>query len=330
MPYCESDRGGVTRNPWDTERTPGGSSGGSVAAVSAGLVPLALGGDGGGSIRGPAAWTGLPGLFPTVGNVPTAPEPAIWGGLGVPGGFGRSIEDTALLYDVIGTPDWNLRQVIQQDAPPLSIALSYDRASDKPVPTGGPIDASWRQATERTAATLTGLGHAVQPVSVPFGNAAVKFTLRYLAQLGIEAAKTDDPSKLETNTRLLAAIGRPAKRALGWASNNAPERASVEGALRGHAILLTPAMPVPPPRVGENAGQNGVRVSLRAARRVSFLSVWNHLGWPAITVPAGLDPQGLPLGVLLVGRPGSEPLLLQVAAGLEKAAPWPQLAPFRA
>lgn len=74
-----------------------------MAAVSAGLVPMALGGDGGGSIRGPAAWTGLPGLFPTIGSVPTDPEPAIWGGLGVPGGFVRTVADTALLYDVIGT-----------------------------------------------------------------------------------------------------------------------------------------------------------------------------------------------------------------------------------
>ncbi len=330
MPYSESDRGGVTRNPWDPRRTPGGSSGGSVAAVSAGLVPMALGGDGGGSIRGPAAWTGLPGLFPTIGSVSTAPEKAIWGGLGVPGGFGRTIEDTALLYDVIGTPDWNLRQAVTEPPGPLRIALSYDRASDKPVPTGGPIDPSWRQAAERTAATLTDLGHAVQPVAVPFGNAAIKFTVRYLANLGIEAARTDEPAKLESNTRLMARLGGLVRRLLPWAVDNTAELKTVDGALQGYDLLLTPTMPVPPPRVGENAGQNGIRVSLRAARRVSFLSVWNHLGWPGITVPAGLDPQGLPVAVLLVGRPGSEPLLLQVAAQLEKASPWPQFAPFSA
>jgi amidase len=321
-PFTETDRGGATRNPWDLSRTPGGSSGGSVAAVAAGLVPMALGGDGGGSIRGPAAWAGLPALFPTVGSVPTAPLESIWRGLGVLGGFGRTVEDTALLYDVIGEPDWTLRTAIREAPAELRIAISMDRAADRPVPTGGRISPSWRAAAEWTASALRELGHDVTPASIKFGNAALKFTVRYLGNLSIESAATDDPSKLERRTKVLARLGKPLRGLVGKASDSTAERALVDRALQGYDLLLTPTMPGPPPPIGENDGQNAVRVSLRASRRVSFLSTWNHLAWPAVTIPAGLDDDGLPVAAQLIGRPGTERLLLQVAAQLEAARPW--------
>jgi amidase len=330
-PFTESRRGGITRNPWDTSRTPGGSSGGSVAAVAAGLVPMALGGDGGGSIRGPAAWAGLPGLFPTVGSVPSAPRESIWRGLGTLGGFARTIEDTALLYDVIGDRHRSLRTAATSAAEgaavaPLRIALSFDRASDRPVPTGGRIEPAWRAAAELTSSQLKELGHDVRRADVRFGAAGLKFTVRYLVNLSLEAAATDEPSRLEPRTRALAALGRPLRPLLGRAGDTRADLAQVERSLAGFDLLLTPTMPCAPPPVGENDGQDPVRVALRAARRVSFLSTWNHLAWPAITVPAGLDDDGLPVAAQLIARPGGEELLIQVAAQLEVARPWPQLA----
>lgn len=321
-PFCETELGGATRNPWDTTRTPGGSSGGSAAAVAAGLVPIALGGDGGGSIRGPAAWCGLPGLFPTPGSVTMEPMGEVWGGLAVQGGFGRTIADVALLYDVLLTEPQQLTTALEQDAPRVRIGQSLDRAVDRPIPQGGRIAAPWIRAADLTATLLGQLGHDVQPVRLKFGNAAAKFSVRYLVEIGREVDATDAPSQIEKGTRLLVRLGRPLRRLMGWASNAEPERRLVEQALDGFDVLLTPAMPCSAPPVGERDGAPSVVTSIKASQRVSFLNVWNQLGWCGISVPAGVDAQGLPVAILLTARPGSERLLLQLAAQLERARPW--------
>jgi amidase len=320
-PFTESARGGITRNPWDLTRTPGGSSGGSVAAVASGMTPLATGGDGGGSIRIPAAWTGLPGLF-AAGNVSVTPLKEAWHGLATYGGFARSIQDTALLYDVIGTPDWKLREVITEAPGKLRIAQSFDRAADRPIPNGGKVEMSWKRATDFTADALGELGHEVVTADVRFGAAAMKFSVQFLTIVREEAAATDHPERLQPGTKLLAKLGRVAAPLFGWAKNVTKERAAVERSLEGFDLLLTPAAPCSAPPVGENDGQNAVRVLLRAGQRVSYLNAWNLLGWPGLAIPAGLDNDGLPLSALLVGRPGTERLLLQVGAQLEAARPW--------
>lgn len=322
FPFTESDLGGITSNPWNLGRTPGGSSGGSAAAVAAGLVPLALGGDGGGSIRAPAAWCGLPGLMATPGAVSTAPEPEIWGGLAVLGGFGRSIADTALLYDVLLAERQDLAAAIAEPAPIVRIGHTLDRAVDKPVPQGGPIEAPWKRASDLTANLLSELGHDVQPVRLRFGNVAPKFTVRYGASLIAEIAGTGDPKAIGREPKLIARIGRPLQRFLPWAMNVEPERELVEASLEGVDVLLTPTMPVAPPPVGERDRARSLTTALRASRRVSFLNHWNVLGWPGLTVPAGLDADGLPVAVLLVARPGQERLLLQLGAQLERERPW--------
>lgn len=322
FPFTESDLGGITRNPWDPSRTPGGSSGGSAAAVAAGLVPLALGGDGGGSIRAPAAWCGLPGLMPTPGSVSTAPQESIWGGLAVLGGFGRSIADTALLYDVLLTERQDLATAIAEPAPTVRIGHTLDRAVDQPVPQGGPIDAPWKRASDLTANLLSELGHDVQPVRVRFGNTAQKFSVRYATELRSEIAQTGNPRAIGREPKVIARVGRLLQPLHSWALNLDRERSLVEASLQGVDVLLTPTMPVAPPPVGERDTSAALATVLRASRRVSFLNQWNALGWPGLTVPAGFDADGLPVAVLLTARPGQERLLLQLGAQLEQHRPW--------
>lgn len=322
FPFTESDLGGITRNPWDPSRTPGGSSGGSAAAVAAGLVPLALGGDGGGSIRAPAAWCGLPGLMATPGSVSTAPQASIWGGLAVLGGFGRSIADTALLYDVLLTERQDLAAAITEPAPAVRIGHTLDRAVDRPVPQGGPIDAPWKRASDLTANLLSELGHDVQPARVRFGNTAQKFSVRYCTELRAELAQTPSPKTIGREPKVIARVGRLLEPLRSWALDVEKERAIVEASLEGVDVLLTPTMPVAPPPVGERDGAAAIATLLRASRRVSFLNTWNVLGWPGLSVPAGLDAAGLPVAVLLTARPGQERLLLQLGAQLERERPW--------
>jgi amidase len=322
VPFTESALGGITRNPWDPSRTPGGSSGGSAAAVAAGLVPLALGADGGGSIRAPAAWCGLPGLFTTPGAVSMEPMGPIWTGFVAQGGFARSIADTALLYDVLLTEPQGLAAAITEAPRPLRIAISSDRAADKPIPQGGKIDAPWQRAADLTATLLSQAGHAVEPARIKFGNSGLKFTIRYLASAADEIDATDEPTRIEKGSAFVARLGRPMRRLLPWALKVGAERKLVEDSLKGFDLLLSPTMPCSAPPTGERDGKPSIVTVLKAAQRVSFLNVWNLLGWPGVSVPAGLDAQGLPVAALLTGRPGSERLLLQVAAQLEQARPW--------
>ncbi len=321
-PYTESLYGGVTRNPWDPSRTPGGSSGGSAAAVAAGLVPLALAGDGGGSIRGPGAWCGLPGLFATPGSISTAPVEAPWTGLVSPGGFGRSLADTALLYDVLLTVPQLLVAALDEPPRPVRVLLTTDRAMDRPLPQGGPIDAAWVQAAQVTAARLRGLGHTVHTGRVQFAAASTKFSVRYTASAAADVAASDHPARVEPVTRLAARVGSVTRRALPWALDVSAERAAVETSLAGVDVLLSPTMPCAPPPVGERDGVPSLVTLLRASRRVGFLSHWNLLGWPGLTVPAGLDADGRPVAALLTARPGQEKLLLQLGAQLERVHPW--------
>lgn len=323
VPFTESAFGGVTRNPWDPSRTPGGSSGGSAAAVAAGLVPIALGADGGGSIRAPGAWCGLPGLFATPGSVSNAPDGELWTGFVSQGGFGRTIEDTALLYDLLMTEPHGLSGAITDAPARVRILHTADRAADRPLPQGGPIAEPWLRATDLTASALAELGHEVVPGRLRFAQAALKFTIRYLVSAKGDVAATDHPERVEPLARLAARMGGQARRLLGWAMDTTKERAAVERSLGGADVILTPTMPCAPPPIGEREGRPALVTLLQAPRRVSFLNTWNLLGWPGLTVPAGVDVDGRPLAALLTARPGQERLLLQLGAQLERARPWP-------
>ncbi|GAB4062594.1 amidase [Angustibacter speluncae] len=327
VPRTESALGGATRNPHDPTRTPGGSSGGSAAAVAAGLVPLATAGDGGGSIRGPAAWCGLPGLKATPGTVGGTGVEGVWSGLGVVGVLGRSLADTALAHDVLADGPSDLVAALAGGTTgPLRVAVSTTR----PVgfgPGAGGLHPAWRDAAGRTGRALRDLGHRVAPLRLRLGATGAKFTVRYLRAAHDELATTDDPGAAEPGTRLLARLGRASGPLTGWSRDVRREVAAVEASLRGADVLVTPTMPCPPPRVGETARLPGVLTSLRDERRAAFCYPWNLLGWCGLTLPVGVDDDGLPVGVLLTARPHQEHLLLALAGELERAGALPPVGP---
>jgi amidase len=319
VPRTESRLGGATRNPHDLSRTPGGSSGGSAAAVAAGLVPLATAGDGGGSIRGPAAWCGLPGLKSTPGTVGGTGADGVWSGLGVVGVLARSLADTALAHDVLADDASDLVGALTRGTGgPLRVAVSTDRPGGF-APGAGALHPAWRAGVGTTAQALRDLGHHVAPVRLRLGASGPKFTVRYLGAARDELAATDDPDSAEPGTRLLARLGRASRPLAAWSRDVRRERSAVEASLRGADVLLTPTMPCPPPRIGETARTPAVLVSLRDERRASYCYPWNLLGWCGLTLPVGVDDDGLPVGVLLTARPHHEHLLLALAGELEAA-----------
>lgn len=323
FPYSESALGGITRNPWDPSRTPGGSSGGSAAAVAAGLVPLATGGDGGGSLREPGAWTGLPALFATPGSVSIAPIEHDWFGMASMGALARSIADTALAYDVLFAQPQDFAGAIAEPPPAVRIGTSLDRAINQPIPQAGAIDPARARAMDLTAGLLERLGHAVAPARLRFGNTSTKFAIRFLSAAREDLLHSDEPQLAEPVTKLAARLGRFAGPLLPWALRDAKERALVERSLEGVDVLLTPTVPCAAPPAGERDGKPAIVTLLQAPKRVAFCNAWNFFGWPGLSVPVGLDADGQPLAVLLTARPGQERLLLQLGAQLEAEQPWP-------
>jgi amidase len=331
---------GVTRNPWNTDHAPGGSSGGAAAAVAAGLVAAAVGSDGAGSIRIPAAWTGLVGLKPQRGRVSTWPDPEAFNGLSCYGPLARSVGDAALMLDAIqGNIPADLHHVAAlaetfaesaaREPRPLRVALSFS------TPFGVPsdLDPEHRAAVEAVAVRLTKLGHEVVeedpdyglvgPALVPRGMAGVDEWLR---------AHVEDRSVLEPRTRTHGRIGR----LLG----GLPLRLSraAEPALRRRAgrifnrfdVVLTPTTAKPPPRIGALDGRGYWATSSKAGAICPFAFAWNVVGWPAISVPAGLTSSGLPIGAQLLGRENDEATLLALSGSVEQAAGGWESAPYPA
>jgi amidase len=333
-PFTESVDGGVTRNPWDRTRTPGGSSGGSAAAVALGMVPVAIGGDGGGSIRIPAACCGLFGLKPTRGRVTTDPMAHLWWALGTTGPLTRTVLDSALVYDVIRgntagdmftAPEPPTSFIAAAGTEPGRLRIGW---SVKSVIRGVRPAAEHVAAVEETARVLAGLGHEVREVLPDYPDTTpLAFIPQFLAGVRAEADAVEHPDRLEPRTRLVCQLGRPVSRRVVDRAMAAGERVA-ERANRVFAdvdVLLTPTIPSRPRRVGVLAGTRPLRVALASTRMIAWTSLWNVTGNPAASVPAGLAADGLPVGVQLVGRIGDEPTLLGVAAQLERTRPWPLL-----
>jgi amidase len=325
LPFTESPTWGATRNPWDLDRTPGGSSGGSAAAVAAGLVSAALGSDGAGSIRIPAACCGLPGLKPQRGRVPTAPRVEPFNGLSVPGTLARTVRDAALMLDAVkdGGPSF----VEAAAAPPerLRVAVSYK----VPVPALR-LAGEQRRAVEETVELLRELGHDVverDPEYVATTTAAV--AARYLRGIHDQAKLIPHPERLARRTKGYVRMGaavRPAALARARGAE-ATDTVHLNRPLEQADVLLTPMFTRRPPRIGEYEGRSAVRTFNGTARLAPFCAAWNHTGQPAIAVPAGRAPDGFPLAVQLVGRPDDEPTLLRLAGQLEARRGWPDLRP---
>jgi amidase len=324
-PFTETATNGITRNPWDVQRTPGGSSGGSAAAVAAGLVPGATASDGGGSIRIPAACCGLVGLKPAHDRVPYAPKGEGWHGLSSLGFVARTVRDAALLYEpVVGEP-W----VAATEREPDRLRIGVTTA----VPKGfvASIDPEVLRAMHETADLLRSLGHEVVEREPDYGTAAIGWLARYLRGIHDDAAAMAHPQRLEPRTKGMARMGRVVgRRGLERAQTAlADDRARINAIFDDVDVLLGPGTATLPPPVGRWTGAGGLRTLIGVARFVPFNAVWNHLGNPAMTFPAGLSAAGLPLSVQIVARPRDEETLLSLAGQVERERPWADRRPER-
>ncbi|MFI9103221.1 amidase [Streptomyces fildesensis] len=329
-PFTEGTAFGATRNPWNQEHTPGGSSGGSAAAVAAGLVAAALGSDGAGSVRIPAAWTHLIGIKPQRGRISTWPDPESFNGLTVFGTLARTVADAALLLDAAAgnhpgdrhrPPHAAMAPAAGRDPGRLRIALSLRSAF---AATRTPLDPEARSATLRLAGTLTALGHDVIEAEPHFGLIGLTQVPRATAGVHAWSRRTPDRALLDPRTRSNARLGQvlagPALRAA----------RSTEGLLRRRVgaifhrvdVILTPTTATPPPRIGASAGLSNGRTNRAMIASCPYAWPWNVLGWPGISVPAGFTTGGLPMGAQLLGPADSEPLLISLAAQLEDDQRW--------
>jgi amidase len=328
-PFTES-RAGCTRNPWNLDHTPGGSSGGAAAAVAAGLVPAALGSDGAGSVRIPAAWCHLVGIKPERGRVSNWPDPEAFHGLTGYGPLARTVADAALLLDAVaGNHPQDRHQLspvpvfpaVGRDPGRLRIALSFRMAVTF---TPKSLDPVVRAAVVGTAQALARLGHDVAEEDPRYGLIGLDFVPRAKAGVSDWYAKAPDRTLLDPRTRRTARHGR----LLGGPVLKLARAA--EPALRHRIgaifdrfdVVLTPTTATPPPRIGAMLSLSGWATDKASIATCPYAWPWNVLGWPAISVPAGRTPRGLPVGAQLLGPAGSEPLLVSLAAQLEADQRW--------
>lgn len=321
-PWTSSQRWGVTGNPWNVDRTPGGSSGGSAAAVCSGMAAMALGSDGGGSIRYPAGLTGLVGLKPQRNRVPLGSEHASgWNGLIVLGPLTRSVRDAALFLDAVGS---NPRMTTFRDAVAAPTRLVRVAVSTN-TPPGSQVSLSpaRRQQVEDIASLLADLGHEVARVDVDYGLASLwQSTVRLLKGAQQDTASMPDQRALERRTRAVSRTGgliptRSLRKAIEREERVA---ASINRVFDNADVVLTPLCEAPAPIV-EDCPSRGATRSLRAANTSAWLVPWNLIGQPAIAIPTGIDDDSMPTAVHLAGQPGDEATLLGIAANIEAALP---------
>jgi amidase len=334
-PFTESAAHGLTRNPWDPTRSTGGSSGGTAAAVASGMVPVGMGGDGGGSIRIPSAVCGLFGLKPQRGRVSSDPHEHLWFALGTAGPLTRSVVDSAIVYDVIrgalpsdrfGAEDapTSFVAAVRTPVEPLRIAWSA-----KPVTIGVKPDPEHVLAVRATAELLASLGHHVDEVDPGYPDPTAAFVPQFFGGLAAEAAEVEHPERLERRTRETLRLGswvRP--RVVEWALRQGEKVAEkANRVFDGYDLLLTPVIAPRPPEVGVLDGVGTLVAALRSQPMIAYTALWNVTGNPAASVPAGFGSDNLPLAVQLVARPHDEATILTVAAQLEQARPWADARP---
>jgi amidase len=349
IPTTEPEAYGPSRNPWDTSRSTGGSSGGSAAAVASGMVAIGHANDGGGSIRIPASECGLVGLKPSRGRVPLWPDMAeSWAGLVAELAVTRSVRDTAAILDAVSaptpgdlhTPPPPLKPYLQEvgaEAGRLRIGL-LTTSPDGVTATHPDCVA----AAEATGRLLESLGHEVRAIDVgPLDTSA--FIEFFLPCYGVWTAADIDlygrrigrpltPEDMELTTLSLAEIGRAVTGQQYVAALAGLHRISARiqswwadaPGSPGWDLLLTPTIPEPPPTLGQFAGtpDNPVGGAMRAATIIPFTLPFNITGQPAVSVPVQWNDAGLPIGVQLVAAYGREDVLIRVASQLEEAQPW--------
>lgn len=331
LPVTENSRYGVTRNPWDTSRTPGGSSGGSAAAVASGMVPIGQANDGGGSIRIPASCCGLVGLKPSRWRVPSV-TPG-WLGMSVEGALCHTVADAAAVLDCISQPDrlaWE--QAPRPDRPfATELHANPQRVRVALLTTsalGLPVDAACVAAVERTGRLLESLGHHVSVLDADVLDPAIVGPFMHIVNTAYGAYDDVNWDEVEPHN----AAGRKA----GLAVDGLTMIASLNELRRGTRpivarwgtefdVLVTPTMAIEPPPAGAvlaevHADPEGL--SLTVLSMVAFTTPYNVSGQPAVSLPLHQTDNGIPIGVQLVGGPWREADLIGLAAQLESAAPW--------
>jgi amidase len=331
---------GATHNPWDLTRSPGGSSGGSAAAVASGMVAVAHGNDMGGSIRFPASMCGIVGLKPTRGRTTLGPNfGEYWGPLTHEHVLTRSVRDTALVLDAIAgagpgdpyTAPPPIRPFREEvGAPPgrLRIGLrTRTRNGEESAP-------DCVRAVNEAGLLLESLGHEVTIVGVPaldapvdgaFGTVMTVAVARDLERWRARTGETITPDDVEPGNLFLAQMGASVTGAAYAGAIEEMQRWSrgVATWWDDHDVLVTPTSPEPPVRLGELAPTNtDPMTGVRMGNLVSFTSPFDITGQPAISLPLHWNDEGLPIGVQLAAAYGREDVLLQVSAQLEQAAPW--------
>jgi amidase len=339
LTVAENDRYGISRNPWDTERSPGGSSGGAAAAVAAGMFPIAHANDGGGSIRLPASYCGLVGFKPSRGRVPRLAQG--WLGAVVEGVVARTVADSAAVLDAIAYVDpcaWYnapapARAFAQEagrgfePAHPLRIGLMAE------APLGIPTDEACTAAARSAAQALEQLGHSVEEVEVPTISEELIPSFIALTVGGLADYDGVDWTAVEphiVNQRAHAGeLGAYdyvlAARALELLSRRETARWG-----RDFDVLVTPTSAILPPKAGailEAQHATPDQPVMDVVRSVSFTAFGNITGLPAVSLPVHWSEEGLPVGVQLVAGPWQDGALIALAAQLEEARPWAQRRP---
>ena len=334
-PFTEGPAFGATRNPWHTEHTPGGSSGGSAAAVAAGLVPAALGSDGAGSVRIPASWTHLVGIKPQRGRISTWPLGEAFQGITVNGTLARTVADAALLLDAASgnhprdphrPPAIDASAAVGRDPGRLRIALALE-----PPFTAVParLHPEVRARLVELAGKLADLGHEVEEADPPYGQIGLTFVPRATAGIAEYVARAPFPALLDPRTRGAARLGR----LLGGAPLRAARRAEavlhrrIGRFFASYDVVLAPTTATAPPRIGAMAALGGFATDRAMIAACPYAWPWNVLGWPGVNVPAGFVSGGLPVGAQLLGPAHGEPLLLSLAAQLEAELRWHEIWP---
>jgi amidase len=326
----ENLRYGITRNPWNLDHTPGGSSGGAAAAVAAGMFPVAHANDGGGSIRIPASCCGLVGLKPSRGRVPSYVTP--WEGGAVEGAVTRDVADAAAVLDVISGPDAACWYNAPAPARPFGAEVGVDPgrlriALVTTVPLGLPLDPECAAAVQGAGALLTSLGHEVTEAEIAVPDDVFGAFLN-VVNSGLADYDDVDWSRTEphvqhnrvtaqgidslTYVRSVHALQRYTRTVIGrWGDE--------------FDVLVTPTLTILPPRAGavlETVHAEPGGTALPVLQMAIFNAMFNMSGQPAVSLPLHMSASGLPVGVQFVGGPWQESLLVRLAAQIEAAAPW--------
>jgi amidase len=337
---------GATRNPWNTDYIAGGSSGGSAAAVAAGMVPMAHASDGLGSIRIPAACCGLVGMKPTRDRVPNLPDGFDYAmGFCIDHVVTRSVRDSAAMLDATGLPEPGSPYAIPAKTGPyldevsrnpgkLRIAWSPD------TPSGQPLDPEVLKVLEHTAAALAALGHEVREESLGVDHRAVA-----RARAPVSAANFAAGMR-----RVIDRVGREPREdelePMTWAALHGSRAVTGEQAFWGYQelrmlmrgvvqrfdsfdVYLCPVMTAPPPRIGfsDPASVTPRDLGKRQMAMFPFAALFNFTGQPSLSLPLGMSAQGLPIGMMFTGRYADEATLYRLAGQLEKELPWAQRRP---